>query len=150
MESICPTIALSVDYINCTESISNPTSSIASRTTFASILLDFIDSLPPLNITEFPDFRQSTDISIVTLGRLSYIAPITPNGTLLLPICKPFGKVLTYGDYTNLSKLIRVEVTDAVKEKSTSPKLDKNVGKIAINAKNIEAGNVTFVKILSI
>ena len=34
-----------------------------------------------------------------------------------------FGKVLTYGDYTNLSKLIRVEVTDAVKEKSTSPKL---------------------------
>ena len=40
-----------------------------------------------------PDFRHRLDMSMVTLGRLSYIAPITPRGTRFLPISKPLGKV---------------------------------------------------------
>ena len=39
-------------------------------------------SLPPLNIAALPVLRQSAAISIVTLGRASYITPITPNDTL--------------------------------------------------------------------
>ena len=34
-----------------------------------------------------------------------------------------FGKVITYGDYPNLSQLVRAEVVDSVKERSYSPKL---------------------------
>ena len=48
-------------------------------------------SEPPFNITEFPDLKQREAISEVTLGRLSYITPITPIGIEILEIFRPFG-----------------------------------------------------------
>ena len=50
-----------------------------------------------------------------------------------------FGKVLTYGDYPNLSKLIRVEVTDDVKNRAYSPKLSPKGYRGVINPVNAAA-----------
>ena len=49
-------------------------------------------------MTALPDFRHNTEISTVTLGRLSYIAPITPSGTRFLLIFRPFGRTLSCSD----------------------------------------------------
>ena len=40
-----------------------------------------------------PDLTQSAAMSMVMLGRLSYMTPITPSGTLRLDVCRPFGRV---------------------------------------------------------
>ena len=39
-------------------------------------------SLPPFSMQAFPLFRQRENTSKLTLGRASYIMPMTPNGTL--------------------------------------------------------------------
>ena len=55
-------------------------------------MFEFIASLPPLRITTLPVLRQRAAASTVTFGRDSKIMPITPSGTRVLMICKPFGR----------------------------------------------------------
>ena len=43
-------------------------------------------------MTALPDFKQSAPASAVTLGRLSYMMPITPNGTRTRWMASPFGR----------------------------------------------------------
>ena len=45
--------------------------------------------MPPLRITALPLFIHKEAESLVTLGRDSYIIPITPIGTRSLPITRP-------------------------------------------------------------
>ena len=85
--------SLDVSSTNCTASSTNPTDFNPSLNASAIALLEFIASLPPLKITAFPDLKQSPAASLVTFGLASYIIPITPIGTLFLPICNPLGLV---------------------------------------------------------
>ena len=62
-----------------------------SLITLTMALLELIASLPPFKITVLPDLKQSENASSVTFGLDSYIIPITPIGTLFLPILRPFG-----------------------------------------------------------
>ena len=89
ISSISPTRALSVESTNCTASPGPPASTRLSRTMDARSRFDRMASLPPLSSTAFPDFRQRQEMSMVTLGRLSYIAPISPSGTRRLPYLQP-------------------------------------------------------------
>ena len=54
-------------------------------------LLEFIASLPPRRSTLLPLLRHKTAASTVTLGRASYMMPITPIGTLTFLILSPLG-----------------------------------------------------------
>ena len=82
---------LLVSSISWTHSFGSPAFSNPLIKTLTISLFEFIASLPPLNITVFPDFKQSPAASQVTFGLASYIIPITPNGTLFCPIWRPFG-----------------------------------------------------------
>ena len=54
-------------------------------------LLVFDASTPPFNKTALPDLIVKAATSAVTLGLASYIIPITPIGTLILPTFIPLG-----------------------------------------------------------
>ena len=83
--------SLLVSSTNCNEYSGSPASFIPSTKALTIAILEFIASLPPLNITALPVFKHKPAASQVTLGLASYIIPITPIGTLCLPICNPFG-----------------------------------------------------------
>ena len=90
---ISEAVSLEVSSTSCIISAGSPDFSTASRIIPQRHLFEFIASFPPLKITAFPDLRQSADASTVTFGRDSKIIPITPSGTFVLIICKPFGRV---------------------------------------------------------
>ena len=55
-------------------------------------MFEWMASEPPRRITALLVLKQSENASTVTFGLDSYIIPITPRGTLFLPIIKPFGR----------------------------------------------------------
>ena len=54
-------------------------------------MADLSPSFPLLKITALPDFRHKPPASAATLGLLSNIKPMTPNGVATLEIFKPLG-----------------------------------------------------------
>ena len=64
-----------------------------SAITLTMAILEFNESLPPLNMQALADLKHSPKASAVTLGLDSYIMAITPNGTVFLPIISPLGLV---------------------------------------------------------
>ena len=74
--------ALSVLSINCIQSGVMPHPANVSLIIAVIALLELMASLPPLRITALPALKHNPKASSVTLGRDSYIMPITPIGTL--------------------------------------------------------------------
>ena len=56
-------------------------------------LFELSASFPPFSMQVLPLFRHRANMSKLTLGRASYTAPITPNGTLILRRRSPLGIV---------------------------------------------------------
>ena len=77
--------------------------------------MELIASLPPRKITLFPVLKQRPNASAVTLGLDSYIIPITPKGTLFLPIRRPFGRgFILITSPTGSSRLIICLIPSAI------------------------------------
>ena len=68
-----------------------PVSSRASLRMSPKITFEWMASEPPLSITALPDLRQRLAASTVTLGRDSYMKPITPRGIRTRPTTNPLG-----------------------------------------------------------
>ena len=99
IKSTSPT-ALSISAVasretgnNVTAFSSIPCSASTRRINATAHTLVSLASLPPLSRQALPAFTQSENTSKVTLGRASYITPITPNGTVTLFITIPLGRV---------------------------------------------------------
>ena len=91
--SIDSTSFLSGSSTNCTPSRGTSAASRASQISAASTRLELIASLPPRRSVALPDFRHRAAMSTVTLGLLSYMAPMTPRGTRFFPTISPLGRV---------------------------------------------------------
>ena len=102
---ISAAISLDVSSTSCIQFSGSPALLTASLIIFARQILEFMASFPPLKITALPDLRQSTAASIVTLGRDSKIIPITPSGTFVFKICKPFGRMLPLSTFPTGSSI---------------------------------------------
>ncbi len=82
-----------VELMICTASDGTCVGTSASRRTLQIATFEWIASEPPRKMTALPDLIQMPAESDVTLGRDSYMTPITPIGTRTWLMIKPLGRV---------------------------------------------------------
>ena len=89
---ICVAESLLVSVTRLMQSSGNPASAREFLMELAMAILEFMASFPPRSTTALPALRHIAAASAVTLGRASYIMPMTPMGTDTFFILRPLGR----------------------------------------------------------